>query len=265
MKKYTRFVPRVCSSQGRRGSHFQLMSGVLLPFRSIVRFGSQTKFRNEHMLGRIEVNSVEAIRNSSNKIHMKNIFAQNGIKSPKHFLCEGTTTLPSGWKFPVVAKLCYRSGGRGMVKIDNQQQYTKFLNDKITGKARTNKYYCEEYVNCKREYRIHVSAINNNELFSVRKLINPEIPKEKQWIKSIANGAFVEEFDKPKEWPQMVNECVKALKSIKLDIGCFDVKYKKKDGSFYLLEVNSSPAMGPKTKEIYRNEVTNILKNKYQR
>src|ERR1035437_2496059 len=264
MKKYTRFVPRVRSSQGRNGSHYGLMKGMLYPFRSIVRFGSQTKFRNELMLGRIEVNTVDSILNSSNKIKMKNIFKEAGIKSPKHFMCEGTTTIPTGWKFPIVAKLCYRSGGKGMIKIDNQEQYTQFLNEKVNQRRRANPYYCEEYVNCKREYRIHVSNTSNQELFSVRKLVNEDVPKEKQWIKSIANGTCVEEFDKPTQWPSMVAECKKALKAIKLDIGCFDVKYKKTDGSFYLLEVNSSPAMGEKTKAIYITEIDRILKQKHQ-
>ena len=265
MKKYTRFVPRVRSSQGRNGSHYGLMKGNFYPFRSIVRFGSQTKFRNEHMLGRIEVNSIEGIQNSSNKMKMKNIFQQAGIKSTKFFNPVECAELPAGLKFPVVAKLCYRSGGKGMIKIDNQEQYDTFRATKLQSvHRRTNPYYCEEYVNCKREYRIHVSNIGNDELFSVRKLVNEDVPKETTWIKSIATGAFVEDFDKPTQWPAMVSECKKALKAIKLDIGCFDVKYKKTDGSFYLLEVNSSPAMGEKTKAIYITEIDRILKQKHQ-
>ena len=259
-KKFTRFVPRVRSSQGPRGSHFQLMAGITLPFRSVVRFGSKAVYRDMHR--RVEVNTTQAIRNSSNKLVMKGLFAEGAIKSPRFFPARGAgANLPSGWKFPVVAKLSFRSGGKGMMKLDTQEQYADFLRTK--GQRTENPYYIEEYVNCKREYRIHVSAHNPTELFSVRKLVSEDVPKEKQWIKSIANGAFVEEFDKPSQWPAMVSECKKALTKIGLDIGCFDVKYKKTDGSFYILEVNSSPAMGPKTKEIYRKELKNVLMVKH--
>lgn len=263
IKTFTKFIPKVRSSQGINGSHYKLMSGKLYPFRSIVRFGSVSRVPDLHR--RVEVNTVEAIRNASNKMRMKEIFTANNIKSTKWMVATASSTLPTGWKFPIVAKLCYRSGGKGMVKIDTPEQLTTFINEKIRNRNReTNPYYFEEFVNCKREYRIHVSQASTSELFSVRKLVSENIPKEKQWIKSISNGAFVEEFEKPQQWTQMVNECKKALVAIKLDIGCFDVKYKKSDGSFYLLEVNSSPAMGDKTKAIYINEIDKILKAKYQ-
>lgn len=264
-KKFTKFVPRVRSSQGRNGSHYKLMAGKLYPFRSIVRFGSTSKVRD--LERRVEVNTVQAIRNSSDKLKMKQIFKEAGIRSPKYVKaseCANPVGLPSGWKFPVVAKMSFRSGGKGMVKIDNQEQLTNFLHDKVVGRSRdiSNPYYLEEFVNCKREYRIHVSQITDAELFAVRKLIDEETPKEKQWIRSIANGLFKEEFEKPQHWSQMVAECKKALKAVGLDIGCFDVKYNKTRGEFWLLEVNSSPALGEKTKAHYITEIDKILKHK---
>lgn len=54
-------------------------------------------------------------------------------------------------------------------------------------------------------------------------------------------------FDKPSNWDNIVDECVKAMSSIGLDLCAIDVKVqtnKYETPEFIILETNSAPALG---------------------
>ena len=59
-------------------------------------------------------------------------------------------------------------------------------------------------------------------------------------------------FNKPNNWNQIVDECVKALKAIDADLLCFDVRVqgpvdpdgrKREVQDFTIIECNSAPSM----------------------
>ncbi len=82
-----------------------------------------------------------------------------------------------------------------------------------------------------------------------------------------------EKFDKPVNWENIESECVKALKSVQLDIGACDVRVQsslKKSGNvrlnpnFMIIEINSAPSFGEFTLQKYKEIIPQILNQKYK-
>ena len=83
-KKYTLFRPMILS---RHPSHDVLRLKhkkiAALPYRSVIRFGSSTEVEDTVAKGgnRIEINTVQAIKTSANKLLMKQKFTEANIKT----------------------------------------------------------------------------------------------------------------------------------------------------------------------------------------
>ena len=77
---YKYFRPRIRS---RHPSHSPLRRGTLplFPFKSVIRFGSSKEFEDD----RIEVNTVNAIKNSSSKLLMKQCFTKGKVQTAQWF------------------------------------------------------------------------------------------------------------------------------------------------------------------------------------
>lgn len=240
--------------RSRHPSHRGLMEGTRLPFRSVVRFGSTTIMGD----GRTHCNTVDAIRNCADKLRMKQIFAQHNIKSPKFWTTSVRANMPNPIPYPIVAKIFNHSRGRGMVRIMDVTEHAEFIRT-----HNENNYTYEEYFKHSREYRIHVSPHIEGEIFSIRKMIRQEAADNGTWSRNIQNGAFVREFERPAEWPQMVEECKRACAALGLDIGAADILYSVKNKSFTIVEINSAPAMRDRTREAYKNAIIQILKHKH--
>ena len=195
-------------------------------------------------------------------------------------LSDGKTTL----NFPVVIKHHYGSRGEGNFKIESAKQFQTWIKGKTLGN-----YLVESYFGGAVEFRVHIT--NNGPIYSLRKMLKSDTPKEKRWVRNDEtcvwiteyvqnkqNGNFVSfstqespTFDKPANWNEIVAECKKALTAIGGDVLAVDVKAqsnKTKGGrrekvDFYILEVNSAPSMGKITAQIYKKELPKILKSKY--
>src|SRR5690606_29031584 len=75
------FFPMIRS---RHPSHNILRTGLpKMSFRSVIRLGSTTELMDTIANGgkRIEVNSVQSVKNASNKKLMKECFTENGVKT----------------------------------------------------------------------------------------------------------------------------------------------------------------------------------------
>ena len=118
-KKYTLFRPMILS---RHPSHDILRLKhkkiAALPYRSVIRFGSSTEVEDTVAKGgnRIEINTVNAIKISANKLLMKQKFEEAGVKTAKWF--KASNIIGSGTEglefennerliFPVVGKEHY--------------------------------------------------------------------------------------------------------------------------------------------------------------
>jgi hypothetical protein len=275
-KKFTRFRTVIFS---RHPSHSPLRkSGELLPFRSVMRLGSTTP--SNPRLNRIELNSIESVKISSNKLLMKRKFTEAGVQTANWWtIGAGNVAIPNGvgqqgsafsdLPFPIIAKHVRGSRGEGNYKLDSLEE----LNDWMRGKTLSN-YIFEEFYSYVREYRLHVSK--NGCFYTCRKMLKTDAPEENKWQRHDDNCVWIVEenalFDKPVNWTNIVNDCKNALKAIGADILAFDVKVqsaKKANGSvrqepkYIIIESNSAPSFGDVTLKKYMEEIPKLLKEKH--
>lgn len=282
MKKYTMFRPRVRTKNHTANDLRPDSQNLpLFPFKSVIRLGSTTTLRDDITSGgsRIECNTVQAVKNSSNKLVMKHLFNEFNINQAKGFILDGKVlknmftneTVNFGdeesIKFPLLAKKVYGSKARGMVKLDDKAAYDEFI------QGQTNGYYFEEFKNYAREYRLHISK--NGCFYTCRKVRKNE--SEIRWFFNNDTCNWLletnENFDKPVNWDEIVKQSVNALKAVKLDVGAVDVRIqsaktpkgkKRKDPSFIICEINSAPSFGEVTLTKYVEEIPKILNEKYE-
>jgi len=275
-RQYTHFRPQIRS---RHPSHRPLRQQLIrLPFRSLVRFGSS--YEPTDGIARVICNTVEAIRNSANKLRMKRCFSAGDVKTAKWFpAANHTVFMRDGDKvrmyfgdgaensmlLPVVAKSHTGSRGRGNTLIKTSDEYRAWARGKDLGN-----YIIEKYHNYNKEYRLHVTK--DGCFYTNRKMLREGTPEAERWHRHDSNCVWIKEdnpsFGKPNNWNNIVSECVKALKAVGLDVGACDVKVQAKDQvergapDFFIIEINSAPSFGDLTLEKYLVEIPKILRDK---
>lgn len=257
MKKWDKRSVRILS---RHPSHSSIRNAIKTPTgkRVVLRLGSNTPTANYDL----EINTVASIENTANKMKMKQLFYDAGVRSPKFYSDIFNAVVD---KFPILAKKTYRSRGAGMVKINNQEELTSFLSNLNMTRHNNNPYYFEQFHNYSKEYRIHVSELGGY-FYTCRKMLRQEYAgTDSNWYRNNSNCIWILEenelFDKPSTWDDIVADCQRAREALGLSIGGFDVKVTQK-GNWMILEGNSACSFGDITKEVYETELTNIV-NKY--
>jgi len=275
MKKYKLFRPLILS---RHPSHFILRAKnqtlPLLPFRSVIRLGSSTESD-----GRLEINTVEAVKNSASKLLMKQKFTNTGVKTAKWFI----PTIMSGQQrfedvldgshctldilpFPLVVKSHFGSRGIGNTKFNTKEELEAWLPNK-----NLSSYIFEEFVKMTREYRLHITKFGC--FYTCRKLVKSDAPED-TWQKhdDVCNWILEENpsFKKPKNWDAIVADCIKAKDALGLDICAFDVGVQgAKDGverenpEWVIFESCSAPSFGDITGKKYIEILPKLLIDKY--
>lgn len=251
----------------------------LLPVKSVIRLGSSKEFNDTVDNGgtRIEVNTVQAIANSSDKLAMKNKFSADNVATALWSAGVNIDTIVADMKakmdegkepFPLVSKHRFGSRGTGN-KIHNTVEELKAWAE---GKDLT-KYIFEKYYNYVREYRLHVTE--EGCFYTCRKMLKRDVPEDARWFRNDQNCVWIMEenpaFDKPVNWDAIVADSVKALKAVGLDFGAVDLRVQSasnKDGDrrenpkFIVVEINSAPSFGDVTAEKYIEELPKIIKRK---
>ncbi len=273
--KFTLFRPMILS---RHPSHDIFRSKFkkfnLLPYKSVIRFGSSTEVEDTIDNGgnRIEINTIQAVKISANKLLMKQKFTEAGVKTAEMFIyaqnffvnIESSRVEIENLPFPIVAKAHYGSKGKGNTLIKSQEELESWME----GKNLSN-YIFEKFVNYGHEFRLHVTE--DGCFYTCRKALKENVPENEKWRRHDDICVwFLEEnesFHKPNSWDDIVNDCVNALISIGADILSFDVKvqtpYTKKGEpreyqDYILLECNSASSMGN-----LENEDISICAQKY--
>ena len=272
LKKYKLFRPLILS---RHPSHSILRAKnetlPLLPFRSVIRFGSTTVSDD-----RLEINTVDAVKNSASKLLMKQKFTEAGVKTAKWYVYnieEGIFNLPDGYGickdelvFPLVAKSHFGSRGIGNTKFNTREELEAWLLDK-----NLNNYIFEQFVKMTREYRLHITKFGC--FYTCRKLVKNDAPED-TWQKhdDVCNWVLEENpsFKKPKNWNDIVADCIKAKDALGLDICAFDVGVQgSKDGieretpEWIIFESCSAPSFGEITSQKYIEILPKLLIDKY--
>lgn len=220
-----------------------------LPFPVLVRLGSRTKLEDAKKLfnfGKepiVELNTPEGVANAADKLKMKQCFEQQGIKTAKRY--EDPKKIKS---FPIVAKHRMGSRGTGVYKLDDKHELTKFLQNR-----NEKEYIFEAYKPYNREYRCH--TWEDGIFYTCRKARRRGIPTDQKWKFNYEHTVWLKEtnpnFNKPKCWPQIEEECKKAVAACGLTFGGCDVKVNRDGTKFFVLEINSAPSFGDTTSEKY--------------
>lgn len=268
--------------RSRHPSHSRLRYEIeKLPFRSVVRFGSLTDLTDAASLrgNRIELNSKDAIRNSSSKLKMKNCFAKAGVKTAKwyetnesHIFIDENDVLyeTKDLEYPIVSKHHFGSRGTGNKLHKSQKELEQWMINK-----KLDNFIFEKFVNYNKEYRLHCTK--NGCFYACRKMLKKEFKDHPNaWQRHDDNSIWIleenENFDKPENWDEIVDHCVRAVKSCGLDFGACDLRVQNnynEDGDlreecdFIVIEVNSAPSFGNVTLEKYKEELPKLLKEKY--
>jgi glutathione synthase/RimK-type ligase-like ATP-grasp enzyme len=237
--------------RSRHSSHNVLRKAKQLRFLKpvIIRLGSSTAGQP----GDIEINTVQAIKNCSDKLLMKELFAKAKVKSPNFFNVE--EVLKTEVKYPLVKKLKFRSRGQGMQLVNNKQELDKII------AAKKDNIYFEEYFNGSREYRLHVSE--EGCFYTCRKMRKKDA--KERWFFNSQNCVWMLEdnvlFNKPPTFDKIVEECKKGLKALGLDFAAFDVRVGK-DGTFTIIEANSAPSFAEITTQKYLEHLPILINKK---
>lgn len=253
-----------------------------LDVRAMVRFGSSTpveevypKFAGKRPI--VEVNSIDGVKCSSNKLLMKQAFAAAEVTTSDWYTAtSGTFYVGSSFvgvdisalHYPIVAKHIFGSRGTGNTMLHNKQE----LEDFIGGKDLT-KYIFEKYYAYNREYRLHVTK--DGCFYACRKMLKGDVPKDKRWFRNDSNSVWIVEenpqFDKPTNWDDIIADSVKALVAVGLDVAALDVRVQSaKDGDgneiknpkWITIETNSAPGLGEVGLNKYVESIVKIIKSK---
>lgn len=261
-EKIVLFRPMILS---RHPSHDCLRSKYknlpLLPYKSVVRFGSTTDLEDTISNGgnRIEINSIDSIKNSANKLLMKQKFTEANVKTANwitktqaDFSDEEIEVVG----FPIVAKNHYGSKGKGNTLLKTKEELEAWL----PGKTMSN-YIFEKFMNYAHEFRLHITE--EGCFYACRKALKKDCNDEDKWRHHDDNCVWFLEnndlFYKPNSWEDIVRDCVNALKAIGADVLSFDVKVQSPMNSkgepreyqqYILLECNSASSMNNGTEEL---------------
>lgn len=276
----TLFRPRI---RTRHPSH-KLLRPVhknlpLFPFKSIIRLGSFTELRPDSARGRLEINTTEAIANSADKLKMKSCFTDEEVKTADWWVYSNAsfTNATNGddvslqeLPYPLISKHIRGSRGTGNKKHDTPEDFQNWINTK----SNLNPYIFERYYNYTREYRLHVSE--DGCFYTCRKMLKSDAPANVRWYRNDDHCVWIMEenelFDKPSNWDDVVQECVKALKAVGLDFGAIDLRIqsatdthgeRRSNPEFVVIEINSAPSFGDETLKAYLEELPKILNRKY--
>ena len=243
---------------------------IEVPYRVIYRMGSETPtnqiFKKKIPVGAklLEINSPEACHVSGDKILMKLRFQKGRIRTAKWFTVSAgdvddqrVSYYLNKWD-SIIIKHKYSSKGKGIYKINSYEDFLKFK-DRIKDQDISN-FVFERYYSYTREYRIHVTK--DGYFYATRKVLKNDA--KDRWHRHADNSVFLNEdnpdFNKPQNWDDITTMCVRALKSLNLDIAAFDVKVAK-DGRFIILESNSAPALGELGIQKYKETLIKMINN----
>lgn len=246
------------------------LRGMPVPYRTILRLGSTTPTEDITSFKRVlEINKPEGCFLSSDKILMKKRFMHGKIKTAEWFMLNKNDKefkrlqhYFAKWNCPIIIKHKFSSKGNRIYLINNMDEFIEIVN-KI-GNFKVQDYVFERYYMYTREYRLHVTK--EGCFYACRKMLRHDA--EVRWHRHENNSVWILEdnelFDKPKIWDDIVNECVRALKALNLDICSFDVKTQsnaRKNQKFIILESNSAPALGEIGIEKYKKQILKMIEN----
>lgn len=196
---------------------------------------------------------------------MKERFKQGGVKTADWTSNPSEVSkITENWKYFCVIKQHYGSRGNGNTLVKNQGEFDSFM------KGRNSSHYIfEKFYNYTREYRLHVNE--EGCFYTCRKMLKSDAPENASWFRNDKNCVWYLEtnpnFDKPTNWNSIVEECVKALKIVGLDLGSMDLRIQsakdskgkvRENPDFIVVEINSASSLNDSDSVVFK-KYTEIL------
>lgn len=241
-----------------------LRKSILVDCKAIVRLGSLTSTESIFPGTRdvIEINTVEAIQNSRNKLRMKECFKKLDIPQAEWWDSYQSLAHNEGsLSYPLVVKRIFGFQGRGMQLLRDERELRIWSSE-----HNPDGYFFEVFHNLSREYRLHV-AKGIGCFLSWRKLRTREATN--RWFFNSENSNWVGEehnlFNKPTCWNSMEKAALDCLDATGLDIGACDIRVQSSRHSnpkFIVCEINSAPALMKLGIEKYRESIKTLIGNK---
>lgn len=268
--------------RSRHGSHNILREKLpRLEYRGGIRLGSTTEIPSDVIM----LNSIEGVKNSSNKLLMKQCFIKVGVSTAVAYkiciddeetyfinLDDNEDKRLNSVSYPIVAKHHYGSRGQGNYLLKTVDELHSWMSNKSS--ERLNNYLFEEFVNYALEFRLHVTK--HGCFYACRKALKLDTPKEEKWHFHSDTCVWYletnEKFLKPNSWDDIIEDCKKALESIGADILAFDVKVQSssdKKGNpreyqkFIIIESNSAPSLNEYGAQEYIKIIPELINEKY--
>lgn len=221
-----------------------------IPFnrRVLLRLGSTTPLVSKYDY--LEINTIEGVRMSGNKIAMKRAFDRANIIHSEWISSSNKANI---YKFLalhkiIIAKHKHSSKGKNIYYIDSSKAL-----DELCDKVDISNFVFEKYYFFPNEYRVHID-VNHGCFYTCKKVLKQDA--EVQWHKHADNSIFVlitKNHKLPECWEKMVNDCIKALKQMKLTIACFDVLCG--DNNYIIVESNTAPSLASYGITYYSNHL----------
>lgn len=224
------------------------LRNVLFRQRVLLRLGSTTPLVSKYKY--LELNTVEGVKTSGNKISMKRAFDRAGIVHSEWICSTKRADIYSFFNKHkiLIAKHKHSSKGKNIYYIDNLETLESVCNN-----VNIQDFVFEKYYFFPSEYRVHID-VNHGCFYACKKVLKPDA--EVQWHKHADNSVFVlikKDFKVPACWEKMINDCIKVLKQMKLTIACFDVLCS--DDKYIIVESNTAPSLASYGITYYSNHL----------
>lgn len=252
-----------------RNTSCEPLKNLIVPKRTIYRMGSETPLEKiTRRTDYLEINTPEGCKTSGDKILMKQKFIENNIPTAEYATINSDETredfkerlhvLFADWK-KVIIKHKHSSKGNGIYFADSIEALDEWL-------ARNNpaNHIFEKYYTYSKEYRLHVDDTDGC-FYTCRKMLKNDA--EVRWHRHENNSVWILEenelFDKPNNWDNIVEDCVRAIHAVGLNIGAVDIKVQthRDNPKYIILETNSAPALGEIGIEKYKEALINYINN----
>ena len=216
--------------------------------RVFLRFGSTTPLVSKFKY--FELNSIEGVRKSSNKIIMKRIFDEQNVHHSNWISSDNPHLIINFFnKYKMlIAKHKRSSQGKNIYYIDTLESLLELLKT-----VNIKDFVFEKYCFFPSEYRVHVDK-DHGCFYACKKVLLEDAKVE--WHKHANNSKFAvvrEDHIKPSCWNNIIESCQKTMRYMNLNIACFDVLCC--DNDYIIVESNTAPSLAINGITFYSNHI----------
>ena len=212
---------------------------VDLPKVAIPRTGSGTGYfgfailRHLERLGVPMVNSSSSIESTKDKLYAHQIFAEQGIPTPKTLLVKhpiNANLVQKEIGFPAVVKIMAGSYGKGVYQVTSKSRFVDFI-DFAHGINTDEAIIVQEYIDTHPGEDLRVFVVGGKVLGAMKRSA-----KDGSFKANISRGGEGVAYELT---PQIEKIALKVCKSLELEVAGVDLLFGK-DG-FLVCEANSAP------------------------